>query len=189
MSKYATMKTLSDDNQFVFECPIFNSQTKIASCFTLREMVWMGKPPEVRKGCQMCMKAGKCPINNIIWDMIRVPGFDPYWSATPKLGKLQEKHIAQIERVLINERDLEKAIDAGRISPAEGSKMSKANQMARNTANKMIRNAAEIALVDVKHEAPERKSGAMVQEVSDTIKAAMSGNMSAAVNKAMEDAA
>lgn len=189
MSKYEQMKTLSDDNQFVFVCPIFDSQTKISSCMTLREMVWMGKPPEVRKGCQMCMRANKCPMNNIIWDMIRHPGFDPYWSAQPKLGKLQEKHIAQIERVIINEKDLERAIDNGRISPAEAQKMGRANQAARNTANKNVRNAADIALVEVKHAEPERKTGTLVKEVSDTMKAAISGNMSAAVNAAMEDAA
>lgn len=189
MTKYQNMKTLSDDNQFVFVCPIFDSQTKIASCMTLREMVWMGRPPEVRKGCQMCMHANKCPMNNIIWDMIRKPGFDPYWSATPKLGKLQDKHIAQIERVIINEKDLDRAMDSGRITPAEASKMTKANQMARNTANKTVRNASEIDLVDVKHDEPERKTGTLVKEVSDTLQAAMSGDMSAAVNKAMGEAA
>lgn len=192
MTNYQPTKTLDEANQFVFVCPIFETQTKIASCFTLRELVWRGNKPDVRKGCQMCMKHSKCPANNIIWDMIRRPDFDPYHSATPKLGKLQDKHLVQIERVIINEKDIERALDAGRISPAEAQKMTRANQLARNQANKGVRSATDFELVDVRPEPVERRVEKIKKddaEVSATVQAAITGDMTAAVNKAMGEAA
>lgn len=191
MTNYSAKKTLDDDNQFIFTCPIFETDTKMASCMTLREKVWRGDKPDVRKGCQMCMAANKCPVNNIIKDMMRHLDSDPYHAAIPKKGRLQERHLAQIERTIINERDLERAMESGRISPAEHQKMVKANQNARTVANKGVRNAQEIDFkVELDHvEKRSTKVEKGTEEPSAAVKAAMSGDMSAAVNKAMEEAA
>jgi hypothetical protein len=183
-------KTLDIENQFSFVCPIFDSQTKISTCFTLRELVWRNENPDVRKGCQMCMKHGKCPINNIVWDMIRKPGFDPYTSKEAKVGKLQERHLVQIERVIIPDKEIEKALDADRILPAEAKKMTAANATARDRSNKPLRKSADFELEDVQTQIVTRRSSKVVaetEEVSATVKAAMSGDMSAAVNAAMEN--
>lgn len=184
---YTPKKTLMDSNQFIITCPVFNSKTKIAACFTLREHVWRGNKPEVRKGCQMCMRFGKCPVNNIIWDMIRTPGLDPYHSDVPREGRLQEKHIAQIERVVIPERDLERAIERGDISPVEAKLMKASNAAARQTAAKGVRSAQEIQLVDVKIDRSVKAPAKTEDEVDPSILAATSGDMAAAVNQAMKE--
>jgi hypothetical protein len=188
MNGYSPMKTLSESNQFVFTCPVFQTKTKMAACFALRELVWCGKKPEVRKGCQMCMHAGKCPINNILWEMIRKPGFDPYHSDVPKEGKLQERHIVQIERVVVGEKQIERALDRGDISPVEAKLMRSSNEEARKTASKHIRHAQDFALDEVKTErAPRAAAEKPEKELDATIVAATSGDMTAAVNKAMKE--
>ena len=184
MSKYQSALTLSDDNQFSFICPIFDVQTKMAACMTLRELVWRGEKPAVRKGCQVCMHANKCPVNTIIWDMIRSPGNDPYGSETPKVGKLQERHLAAIERVKVPDKMIERAMEQG-LPPAEVAKIRKSNDMAAKTASKHIRNAQEIALEDVQIDRRKRPPTETV--MAPEISAAITGDMSAAVNAAMEE--
>lgn len=92
-------------NQFSFECPVFEVTTKIAVCFRLRELVWAGVKPEVRKGCQVCMRAGKCPAAAVIatkypkgksWQ-------DDYASDKPVLGKLRKDVLQRIARTLVVE--------------------------------------------------------------------------------------
>jgi hypothetical protein len=57
---------LSENNQFSFTCPVFNVETKLSVCIKLRDLVWRGSRPDVRKGCQACMSAGKCPAATIL---------------------------------------------------------------------------------------------------------------------------
>jgi len=42
---------LSTNNKASIQCPIFNTQVKVASCVALREKVWRGEQIAVRKGC------------------------------------------------------------------------------------------------------------------------------------------
>lgn len=186
---YAPKKTLMETNQFVFTCPVFPTKTKIAACFALRELVWRGDKPEVRKGCQMCMRAGKCPINGILWDMIRTPDYDPYHSDVPKEGKLNEKHIAMIERTVVPEKMLERALDKGEISDMEAKLMRASNNEARKTASKGVRNPQEMSLVDVKVERKKGDKPATETLIDATILAASTGDMAAAVNNAMKESA
>lgn len=187
---YSPRKTLSESNQFVFTCPIFHTKTKIAACFTLRELVWRGEKPEVRKGCQMCMATNKCPINNILKDMMRTDDLDPYHSDVPKEGKLKDRHIAQIERVTISPKMIERAIGNGTISPVEAKLMQQANDMAKKVASQGVRNASEMSLDEVapKTRTPRQKMLETADEPLDaTILAATTGNMAAAVNNAMKE--
>lgn len=99
---YSPRRTLMATNQFQFVCPIFKVTAKIADCFRLRDLVWKGNKPEVRRGCQTCMRASKCPINNILHDMIR-DGSDPYHSDTPVVGKLERHVLDRIAPILVIE--------------------------------------------------------------------------------------
>lgn len=92
---YGPRPTLMSHNEFRFECPIFKATVKIADCFRLRDMVWRGDKPDVRKGCQSCMRASKCPINNIVMDMCKHDR-EPYFSAVPVVGKLEQRDLDRI---------------------------------------------------------------------------------------------
>ena len=189
----AFAKTLSETNQFVFSCPVFNVNTKIAACFELREQVWRGNKLEVRKGCQVCMRTDKCPINHILKDMMRSSDIDPYHSDVMKVGKLQERHLAHIERITVPERTIEAAIERGELGQTEVKLIRQANENAKITAGKKIRNASEIDLVldDVPTYGRRKKQDDAPAEVAldATIVAATTGDMSSALNEAMKGSA
>jgi len=90
---------LRDDNQFHIVCPIFGAETPIRSCFELREMVWKGDKPNVRKGCQVCLHSGKCPINNILLSLNKEDEPSLYYSQTKVVGRLKQKHLDKIEHI------------------------------------------------------------------------------------------
>lgn len=109
--------TLSHTNEFRFECPVFNAQTKMASCMVLRDAVWAGRYVEKRKGCQVAMRCGMCPAARIV-DKIsysRDVASDDYGSLEPKVGKLNADILDKILRVIPIPSELER----GSISPEE----------------------------------------------------------------------
>lgn len=169
MGMYDPKRTLDPQNQLHIVCPIFNAETPIAACFTLRELVWCGKPPQVRKGCQVCMRANKCPINNIIWDMVRHPDTDPYWSDQKKVAHFKQHHLDQIARVTVPES----LIVSHELSDKEVLMIRRANNAAKTGA--------------ISRGRPERD--APIEPVVDeaTLTAAKTGDMSAAINAALKD--
>lgn len=109
--------TLSNKNEFRFECPVFNAPTKMASCMTLRDAVWAGRNVEKRKGCQVAMRCGMCPAARIV-DKIsysKEPVSDDYGSLEPKNGKLHADILERILRVIPINSELER----GGVSPEE----------------------------------------------------------------------
>jgi hypothetical protein len=101
--------TLSDTNQFQFVCPIFNVKTKMKLCTQLRELVWMGKQVAVRKGCQACMRASKCPaaeiVRQISYGRGQVP--DDYGSDTPVEGKLRKELLQRLAPIVVDNKILD----------------------------------------------------------------------------------
>ncbi|MBD9511656.1 hypothetical protein IB265_33410 [Ensifer sp. ENS10] len=92
-------------NQFSFVCPIFEVTTKISMCFKLRELFWAGAKPDVRKGCQACMRANKCPAAAIV-SQRRQPGRswqDDYASDEPVVGKIRRDILERIHRPMVVE--------------------------------------------------------------------------------------
>lgn len=102
MGKYLT---LSQDNKFQFKCPIFDAKTAMSSCIKLRNLVWMGKNPEIRKGCQACMSAGKCPAIYVVKKFNSsspsVPVPDDYGSKEPVMGKIRRDVLERIQNVIV----------------------------------------------------------------------------------------
>ena len=91
--------TLAPENEFQFVCPIFNAKTKMAACMVLRERVWMGQPTEKRQGCQAAMNCSMCPAAAIVERIGKrdgTPHSDDYGSTEPKIGKI---HAQILERV------------------------------------------------------------------------------------------
>jgi hypothetical protein len=95
-------------NQFEFVCPVFNVQTKMRHCTKLRDLVYSGARPDVRKGCQACISASKCPaaeiVRRISYGKGQVP--DDYGSRTSVVGKLRKDVLEKIHRVIVMERTL-----------------------------------------------------------------------------------
>lgn len=97
-------------NQFTFVCPVFNARTKFQSCSTLRNLVWAGKNPSVRRGCQVCMAAGKCPaaaaISKVIYD--KTSSFDSFYSETEVNGKLPADVLERIRPVIVLDQHIQR---------------------------------------------------------------------------------
>ena len=109
--------TLSFRNQAKIVCPVFDAETKVAACVKLRNAVWQGKRPDVRRGCQACMSAGKCPVAVIVQRlaMSNSAQEDAYASDEPKVMKLGADVLDRISRTVVSE----KTIAFYRASPVE----------------------------------------------------------------------
>lgn len=109
MSQITRFGALSPTNQFQFQCPIFNVDVKMRQCVALNEAVKINKQPDVRKGCQACIRSGKCPVD-VMGRMISFgnPGVEPddYAAATPTKGKLHPNLLKRIAPVMVQERTL-----------------------------------------------------------------------------------
>lgn len=174
------IKTYEPTNQFQFVCPIFKATTKIASCIALRDIFWRGDRPEQRKGCQCVMESGKCPIPVVVSRITREQN-DPYYSDTPKVGALEDDILDRIAPVLT----MDKTINKHAMSEGERKLILKANEDARagvRPERQPKRRAAVVKMDDVKETLSPAETDA-----SELVKAAQSGDMSAAVNAAMED--
>lgn len=178
---------LSEVNQYVFTCPIFNVDTKLSNCVKLDDMVRRGQGPDVRQGCQVCMRASKCPIRHLTNAMFR-RGEDLCFSSTPKKGKLPAEILQRIDPIVVlnfhyygltpseKERDMiERVNGRGRIDPKNGASM-------ESVASKPKQSAPT---------RPARKTHASVDASTDatTHEAARTGDMAAAINKVMNNAA
>ena len=174
--RFGLAKTYSESNQFKLACPIFNVEVPIAGCFKLREVVWTGERPNVRRGCQACMRADKCPINEIVKDL-RYRDDDPYYSPVEVVGRLEDKHLAAIAPVSVPEY----VIKQYPLDEKELAFIQRANALAKE--GKHLR-------VEAPRKQKARPKPAQPAKIeaasSQTVQAAISGDMSAAINKAAE---
>lgn len=178
-------RTLDPENQFQFKCPIFNAETKMATCVKLRNMVWRGQQPAQRKGCQACMSAGKCPVAVIAQRMAMSnpahPVEDPYQSATPVVGKLRKDVLMRIKNVVVMSSTLQRF----RLSEAELTAIETSSDRIRMMIGSAPNGSTATAVI--KGKGRKRKSlsnpkPSEVKETSNSIKmAAASGDLSAAI--------
>ena len=101
------IKTYSPANMFKFVCPIFSAEVEIRQCLQLRDMVWKGRGPEVRKGCQACMSASKCPVVRIVQKMTEET--DIYYSPVPKVGHLHVEILNHIAPITVTDSIMQSA--------------------------------------------------------------------------------
>jgi hypothetical protein len=176
--------TLSPENQLLITCPIFNSNTKIAGCFQLHGLYMRGEGPPVRRGCQVAMAAGKCPVNVILKDMLRKDD-DPYHSVTAKLGNLAPDILDRIAPVLVLERHIERA----NLPPAEAAALMKANEDARSGIRKVVKAKRKIDPTPdqmVAMQPSVLKTSTETKPAAAVMEAAKSGDMAAAINEEMK---
>lgn len=174
---YEQKKTLSPRNQACINCPIFQVEVPLRSCFALHEKFMRGERPDVRRGCQAMMSSNKCPIWHIHQDMRRT-GDDPYHSVEKKTVQLKPSLIERIAPVIISERDLERFA----VPDGEAQRIMKCE-------TRPSRTVSDSGFTGSKPEPRKRKRAeSPAPEQNATVTAAQRGDMSAAVNKAMENA-
>lgn len=170
-------------NKFRFVCPIFNSETSMASCVLLRNLAMSGKPGDKRRGCQACIMSGKCPAAAIVSRIIygrEVP--DDYGSETPIVGKLRQSVLNRVHRVIVQEKHMSLC----GISDVERKLIATANERIAKmllTAPKDSGDSAPRHAVTSRAPAKSRKSAAPKVKANETVmNAAMTGDMTAAIN-------
>ncbi len=172
------IKTYDPANQFQFVCPVFKATTKIASCLTLRDLVWRGEHPEQRKGCQCAMESGKCPIPVIVTKITRLRN-DPYHSDAPKVGALEFDILDAIAPVLTSDR----AMQRHGVSAGEEKLLIKANEDARNGVRIITKPPRRIErVVDMEDVKAPAAALPAPTDASELVRAAQSGDMAAAIN-------
>jgi len=190
------VKTYSPDNLFSFSCPIFGSKTEIRVCLHLKTVMWSGKKPEARKGCQACLTGGKCPIIPIMNDINR-HGSDPYFSATPVHGALKEDHLKRIRNVSV----MPQTMDRYDVSDAERAAIMAVSVFNAPLKGKADRDGKLVELDDVieaqprDHEKPSKRRQKLAEIAEegtagapiDTTSAAIAGDMSAAISIATQE--
>lgn len=115
MARYLT---LSPENQAQTVCPIFNAKTKVASCMLLRERVWAGTRIEKRQGCQVAMRCGMCPAAAIVDSIGKRNGqlsSDDYGSTEPKAVRIHAPILERIKNVI----PLKSVLDQYTLTPEE----------------------------------------------------------------------
>ena len=179
-------------NQFSFVCPIFEVTTKISQCFKLREKFWRGEKLEVRKGCQVCMRAGKCPAAAIV-DKVRTNGRswqDDYASDEQVVGKLRKDVLQRIHRPMVVEsyyREFPGVSDAEKLKIETSSerigKMIGAAPLPSDDDDRPSRNFTESPTPRKTRKAAPKpdNTNTKTNTVGD---AAASGNLAAAINAA-----
>jgi hypothetical protein len=184
------IKTYRPDNRWSFQCPIFGSTTEIRVCLHLRDLLWSGKRQEVRRGCQACMHDSKCPMVNLVRRIRDTKDEPGYFSLEPKQGALLASDVDRIRKIIVTEETMK------RFDVPENERQA---ILSTNGWNAKLHGKVEIdgKLSDLpgleekiaSHKPRKRAEAPAPAKTDDVIEAASTGDMSAAVNKAMEDAA
>jgi hypothetical protein len=176
-------KTLQHDNQLVINCPVFPTKSKIAACFILRDLVWRGDGPQDKRiGCQAAMHCGKCPIDPLIKRMVR-DGSDEYHSAEPRVRDFDTQLLDATGKVLISDKMMQRFA----LSSAEQKYLLEHNENAKNYVNKTVKKGRSLKQPVMELENVEKPAAPAKTDASAIVSAAQSGDMSAAVNAAMEE--
>lgn len=189
-------RSLEYTNQFSFVCPIFGAETKIGVCMLLRDRVWRGDKPEVRKGCQACLVSSKCPMIAVIKGA-QIKNEDFYYSATPRLGNLRSHHVDAIRATIVPDNTMERigvpTNERMIILAANGLKgVLKGKVDAGKHAVEIDDMEGEepiVARITIKQQRENREAAASsATKTTDAItSAAQTGDMSAAINEAMKE--
>jgi len=172
------IKTYSPKNEALIVCPIFGAETRLADCLELEQQVAKGRKPEERRGCQACMMSSKCPTYWINKAVQRT-GEDVYHSAEPKVIPLKGEILEQIRPIIVRD-------DAVNRYAVEGPEL-EAIRAANDAASAGKPRSAGKKASGVKLAAVKREDPAPAED--DGLKAAaMSGDLSAAVTRAVAKA-
>lgn len=187
---YSVVKTYSQDNMFHFDCPIFGSEQRLRDCLALRDEWVVGKRVPGREGCLACLSSSKCPIVPIMRDVLN-KGMDPYFSKERTRGSLDSRHIDMIRNVVVTDyfaapynvpAEQWVAIQNAHKKLMEGAKVSKSSVFELSTFER------EEAARPARKRRVEAETKVPVQAHREENDAAITGDLSAALNAAMASA-
>jgi hypothetical protein len=171
-------KTLQHDNQLVINCPVFPTKSRIAACFILRDLVWRGDgPPDKRAGCQAAMTCGKCPIDRLVKRMVKT-GEDKMHSTEQVVRDFDSDLLNATGRVLITDKTMQRFA----LTSAEEKYLLEHNENAKSYVNATVKKTRTIKQGMVLETVEAPKTAPAESDASELVKAAQSGDMSAAIN-------
>jgi hypothetical protein len=172
--------TLGYTNQATISCPIFGVETKLAACMKLRDKVWQGQNPPIRKGCQACMSANKCPAAQIVNTMIygKKENADTYGSHEPKNIKLRDNILERILPVVVRPETMRKF----GVSDQEQALIETANDRIRKQMVSAPSSEKESSYSPKRSAKPKATPKPTAEVNTARAEAARSGDMSAAIS-------
>ena len=173
MASFGLKKTLARENQACITCPVFNVESKLSACLVLRDEVWKGRRPDVRRGCQAALTDSKCPVYHLVKHMERTDD-DPMHAAEPKNVPWPKEILERVGPVQVQERTMDKF----GVSDRERQLLVAANDW-KGAAPRARSSSARLEDVQSAVPAPKPAPDA-------TLTAASSGDMSAAINAAAQ---
>jgi hypothetical protein len=175
-------KTLQHDNQLVINCPVFPTKSRIAACFILRDLVWRGDgPADKRQGCQAAMICGKCPVDRLVKRMVKT-GEDKMHSTEQVVRDFDGELLDATGKILITDKMMQRFV----LSSAEEKYLLEHNENAKNYVSKAAKKPRNIKQTMELEAVEAPKTAPASSDATELVKAAQSGDMSAAVNAAME---
>ncbi|CAO3459932.1 hypothetical protein [Azospirillum argentinense] len=166
------------DNLFRFVCPIFQHETEARVCLKLRELMYRGTPHEKRPGCAACIGASKCPIMHMMADTQREDRHNAYFSATPVVGRISDWVMKRIAPIVVLERHL-----VG-VPPGQRAGIERCTAGRHESARSMMTDVEVTETAPPRRKAPRPAAAAASDAVDATVRAAQSGDLSAAVTAA-----
>jgi hypothetical protein len=173
------MKVFESNNEFRFNCPSLSVEVRLVDCLSLRDRVWRGDRPDERKGCQACMIGGKCAAAQIVKDAhMRRDRVIDYHAAQAKVGALEPTLIASMRRVIIPPN----LLDRHQVTDAE-----RAAIEANTGFDDRVVKTPRVDTSNWNQASAKVKPRSTTLAVDDgvSVSAAISGDMSAAINRAV----
>ena len=98
--------TYRADNVARITCPIFGAEVEIRQCIALRDRQYRGEQVLVRRGCQACISASKCPVSTLM--QVMEEKYDNYFSAEPKLIRFAGDVLKRIAAIIVPDHILKR---------------------------------------------------------------------------------
>lgn len=188
----AQFLTVSMENKFSFTCPIFDKPVQMRGCVLVRDKVFTGQNFEQRRGCQVCISAGKCPAAQIVQKIAlsRGDATDHCSSVEEKHGRLPAEVLQSVRNVVVTDAMM---AARGRLSESEADLIRSSGaridaQLAtapRGEAGGRIKTLRASTDTPARSKAVSEPPRASVapRKSSAVTKAAASGDLSAAISK------
>lgn len=174
-------------NKATFTCPIFGVDTQMRACVMLRDKIYAGQRVEVRRGCQACITASKCPAANIVRRISfgLTNATDEVSSETVTHVKLPADVLEEILPVIVTDMSLSRH----GVGPEERRLIESANDRIAKQIETAPRNRKASPKIQVSsmREQPKRRAIATPEQPKPTPTpainiAAATGDMSAAIS-------
>lgn len=201
VTNFGPHKTYSAENKFRFNCPIFGAEVALRDCFQLRDEWAKGKHIPVRRGCQACLSASKCPVVPIM-RKVQLTEKVICFSTEDKVSRLDPEILEQVAKVVVPQNMLDRYqpiphAQMERIDRVQGLKGVEA--MAKNVGMDAVELEAVVrgeapkfttpapVRVEKPRPIPQERAREQVEAPEDTSAAAATGDMSAVINAMVKE--